>query len=282
VSLKRKQVVFTSECYHIVISMELRSLAEQIIFTTVRIEAHGDSSSKVGTAFAFIYKNNNIDYSFLVTNKHVVRDSKKTTITVTEKDGTAPILGRVHRIDIPVDKWYGHPDPDIDIAVTPLEPIESGFRNKSVSLAIVTIGLSEVPTNEDLAELDAIEDLIFIGYPKGLWDSVNYLPIVRKGMTATPITIDYNGKKQFLVDGSVFKGSSGSPVFIYRSSAYYNRSGTCTVGGKRLLFLGVIADTLSIPFSKSKDRQYLDLGVVVKSSAVIEAIIAYLKSNGEL
>jgi hypothetical protein len=36
----------------------------------------------------------------------------------------------------------------------------------------------------------------------------------RRGMTATPPQLDYCGRPTFLIDASVFGGSSGSPVFL--------------------------------------------------------------------
>lgn len=59
-----------------------------------------------------------------------------------------------------------------------------------------------------------------IGYPNGLWDSQNNLPIIRRGITATSVKKDYNGKKEFLIDAAVFPGSSGSPVFIFNEGSY--------------------------------------------------------------
>ena len=47
-----------------------------------------------------------------------------------------------------------------------------------------------------------------------LIDEVNNKPVVRKGITATDIRLDYNGRKEFLIDAACFHGSSGSPVFL--------------------------------------------------------------------
>ena len=53
-----------------------------------------------------------------------------------------------------------------------------------------------------------------IGYPDGIWDSVNNLPVIRKGITATHPHISWNGKTEFLTDIASFPGSSGSPYFL--------------------------------------------------------------------
>lgn len=57
-----------------------------------------------------------------------------------------------------------------------------------------------IPNFEQLSNLRAIEDITMIGYPTGLWDRVNNLPIVRKGITATHPNINYNGIEEILID----------------------------------------------------------------------------------
>ena len=52
-----------------------------------------------------------------------------------------------------------------------------------------------IPAQADLESLDAIEEIVMIGYPNGLWDSVNNMPIARRGITATPVYLNYEGKK---------------------------------------------------------------------------------------
>ena len=53
-----------------------------------------------------------------------------------------------------------------------------------------------------MSELSAIEEIIMIGYPVGIWDSANNMPIVRKGITATRPDIDYEGRKEFMIDAA--------------------------------------------------------------------------------
>src|SRR6056297_3191293 len=103
------------------------SIAEQLMFTTVRIETRdGDGGSGVGTGFVF-----EIDVAadrkalFLVTNKHVIAGAKTGTLSFTiAKDG-APSIGK--RYDLKVDDFEtgftGHDDPDADVAAMPFVPI---------------------------------------------------------------------------------------------------------------------------------------------------------------
>ena len=64
-----------------------------------------------------------------------------------------------------------------------------------------------------------------IGYPNGLWDQKNNLPIARRGLSATPIYSNQNGKNEFLIDCACFPGSSGSPIYTYQQGIYQNGDG---------------------------------------------------------
>jgi hypothetical protein len=72
----------------------------------------------------------------------------------------------------------------------------------------------------------------FIGYPNGIWDSKNLLPVVMRGTTASPIEVDFEGTPRFLIDASVFGGSSGSPVFILNQGTYSMKDGGVAVGSR--------------------------------------------------
>ncbi|MCD4705895.1 serine protease [bacterium] len=94
--------------------------------------------------------------------------------------------------------------------------------------------------NTKLEELSAIEDVIMVGYPNGLWDQKNNLPLFRKGITSSHPAIDFNGKNIGAVDMACFPGSSGSPIFILNENGYSDKKGTMRLGAKRLIFLGIL------------------------------------------
>src|SRR5690606_30221987 len=107
------------------------------------------------------------------------------------------------------------------------------------------------------------------------------LTLCRRGITATPIGIDFMREPKFLVDASVFPGSSGSPVFLYNSGSFAQKAGG-TVIGSRVMFLGVIAavflqeDTGEIRIADAPTaavpiaviRHMINLGIVFKASTV--------------
>lgn len=78
-----------------------------------------------------------------------------------------------------------------------------------------------------------------IGYPNGIWDATNNLPVIRKGTTATHANIPWNAKQEFLTDIASFPGSSGSPVFIANIGGYTDNKGNTYMGDHRIYLLGV-------------------------------------------
>lgn len=149
------------------------------------------------------------------------------------------------------------------------------------------LGRSLVPAPESLDDYDAIESVTFVGYPNGLYDTANYLPVTRRGTTATPLHLHWCGKAQFLVDASVFPGSSGSPVFALSEGTHRTRG--AVVLGSRLAFLGVRSavqvqwDTSAELLTKGptiRTQQLLDLGVVQRWTAVLETVEECLRQHG--
>ena len=120
--------------------------------------------------------------------------------------------------------------------------------------------------------MSAIEDLTFIGYPNGLYDQINHNPIIRKGITATPIWNNFKGKPDFLIDGGVYPGSSGSPVFIYNQGSYATSEGI--VIGTRLHFVGVLYET-SINIANNQTT-FLNLGIAINSMVIYDEIKLYV------
>src|SRR5664280_1563980 len=126
--------------------------------------------------------------------------------------------------------WAGHPDPKVDVAALSLSPLLNVMATQGTHAFFRTVDASLCVTPGRAAKLDALESVVFVGYPSGIYDTTNLIPIIRRGMTATPIAVDYRGLPAFLVDAAVFPGSSGSPVFLFDRGAYQERSGGTVVG----------------------------------------------------
>jgi len=275
------------------------SIFENILFTTVRVEARlPNNSTSTGTGFVFNYVKNDKQYLFVVTNKHVIKNSIKGKLTFNQSDGEKPILGKVFTIDYSnfESQWIGHPQDDIDVAIMPFAPVLNELSNRGVQIFFRSVTPNLIPSDKLLREeIDAVEDIVFVGYPSDIYDRRNLLPVVRRGITATPISVDFEGKPAFLIDASIFPGSSGSPVFLCNIGSY-SPKGKGLVVGSRIFFLGVVAsvfirkdlntiELIDIPTGKIPvvaTTQMVDLGLIYKSIVIKELIEEFLKTRGEI
>lgn len=220
------------------------SLTEKLAYSTVRIEVTlNDGQTGTGTGFFFrLLEENNQHVPVIVTNWHVVKGTKRGLFHMTLADDKGNPQEASHKgIEIwDFEKyWIRHPNPEVDLAAMPIAPLLHEANKSSMHLFYISLDKSLIPSESDISELTAVEDILMVGYPTGIWDTVHNFPVFRKGITATHPAKDYNGRKEFMIDAACFPGSSGSPVFLYNIGNYVNRSGG-TVIGSRFKFLGVL------------------------------------------
>lgn len=220
------------------------SPSNNLLYTTVRIETF--SGGRIGSGTAFFY--NLVDEAkgtmpLIVTNKHVVKDAEigMFQVHLADSSGSAP-SGQFETFSIPSFKsqWVLHPDPNVDLAAMPIQPLRLRVSSSGKSMFYRALDKRLIRTPEQLLELNALEDAVMVGYPIGLWDKTNNLPILRRGTTATHPAADFNGEKVGLIDIACFPGSSGSPVFIFNSGPYTDSKGNTLVSGGRVVLLGVL------------------------------------------
>jgi V8-like Glu-specific endopeptidase len=219
-------------------------ITEQLLHATIRIEcldAKGVLSSGTGYFFNFAAHDGNICPA-IITNKHVVAGQSRGFfhLTLAKADGE-PDYGKHERVEL-LDFaacWLEHPDPNVDLAMCLIGGLFNHLDQMGKRPFYRGISKEIIPSAAELQNLNAVEDIMMIGYPNGLWDAKNNLPIVRRGITATPAYQDYNERDEFLIDAACFPGSSGSPVFIVNQGLVYQRGNT-NLGTSRLMFLGVL------------------------------------------
>jgi hypothetical protein len=219
--------------------------AEQLAHSTVRIAcrmADGSVSTGSGFFYAFVKKETS-SVPAIVTNKHVVKGAVSAEFSLTlrgQDDG--PVVGQ--HITIQLDqfesRWLPHPDPQVDLCVMPIAPLLSDAAAVGKTFFFVSLEESLLPTEAELSDLSALEEILMIGYPNGIWDATNNMPILRRGITATHPNLDYEGRKEFMIDAACFPGSSGSPVFLFNASGWTDRKGNTMMGGVRAKLLGVL------------------------------------------
>lgn len=221
------------------------SLSEKLAFSTVRIECELENE-QIGTGTGFFFhfaKNDDIHVPAIVTNKHVVSGAKKGTFRMTLADASGEPNQQSHHAFLFENfesMWIPHPDQNIDLCAMPIAPLLQAAKKESKQLFYISLDKSLIPTKEEYEDMVLMEEITMVGYPNGIWDEVNNMPIFRRGITATHPNLDWNGNPEFLIDAACFPGSSGSPVFLYNQFGYATKSGGMAIGPGRLKLLGVL------------------------------------------
>lgn len=210
-------------------------VSEQLMYTTVRLE----TDTGCGTGSYFNFQIEDLIVPVIITNKHVVnnRETEKVQFYVHLKDKEGNPSDNL-KIEYNTH-WIFHRDKDLCACyVNPLfEEIKNRYDRE---VFFIANDANIVPSQSKLEELSAIEELVMVGYPIGLWDQKNNLPIFRKGFTACHPGIDFNERGIGLADMSCFPGSSGSPIYIFNSGGYQDKRGNMYIGTSRLLLLGYL------------------------------------------
>lgn len=259
--------------------MDVSTVADQLFFVTAYLEGANADQSWSGTGFVYAIETDQGPVLLLVSNKHVLVEADSLRIRMVAAEGSVPKLGHATQVDVHDARSIvvGHPDPAVDVAVMPVAPVLEKMTAMGAPPFFRSVGSEMLLTPAKTEALDAIEEVLFVGYPNALFDTRNFTPIARRGATATPIQLDYRGEPAFLVDATVFPGSSGSPVFLHDSGTYRSRDGAVVVGS-RLILLGVLAavhtaqvggQVASLPAERTLRLETpIGLGIVYRSETV--------------
>jgi hypothetical protein len=280
------------------------SINDFIINSTIKIESIDKiiDSGKVkryrssGTGFFFTFNSSKGNIPVIVTNKHVIKDSEKGILYFKTKDTTGlPNYNKIEKIEIDKfkERWILHPDTSVDIAILPIAPILNTYLKMGKPLFYFGYEEQYIPNDSIRNTICSIEDILMIGYPFGLRDTKNDLPIIRRGVTATPAYLNFNSLQEFLIDMSVYPGSSGSPVVIYNPMTFTTRNGGFYMKG-RLILLGINYATYArdfegkiIPKASYNIEDSLivktpipyNIGIVIKAERLLEfkSLLATIK-----
>lgn len=219
-------------------------LIDQLTHSTVRIETdtiNGMKSTGTGFYMNFLEKEGSA-VPVIITNKHVIANATigRFNVTLANSKGL-PDTGKHRQFQFSKfeELCVKHPDPDIDLAAFPLGPLLTRVQQSGETLFYIPLRTNLIPRDEERASFSSMEDIIMIGYPNGIWDATNNLPVIRRGITATHSNILWNGKSEFLTDIASFPGSSGSPVFLANIGSYIDNKGNVYMGESRIHLLGI-------------------------------------------
>jgi V8-like Glu-specific endopeptidase len=249
--------------------MNIKSISTQLLYSTVPIWGEKDTGEQVsGTGFFFSFKkDNNLTIPLLVTNYHVLKDVVRGIFEFVGRKNDLPSKNKI-RVEFDSSVINRNKNETLDLIAIPIASIINELEQNGKQIFFRSITPEILPSQNQIENLAAIEEITFIGYPSGIYDSYNVSPIVRRGITATPVWNNFKGDPSFLIDAGVYPGSSGSPVFLFNQGSYSTNDGITI--GSRLLFLGVISESF---VRSSSQESFLGLGKVINSKATLD----YLK-----
>lgn len=228
--------------------MKINSPSLYLYLTTVPIVAAGGQKllPEIGTGFF-------IDFlvgagrtsRWLIMNKHLVAGAAEVSLRLHagDRDANGVVTTSQESFDLAVRN---------PLAITVLHPSEDlcGVSGAELAKGADDICRKEfaaeafpermIPTEADLESLSGIQEVIMVGYPTGVKDDANNLPIIRRGVTGSHPGIRFNGECRGILDMASFGGSSGSPVLIW-SENFVLKDGQLREQEKRFL-LGIYVD----------------------------------------
>jgi len=259
--------------------------AELLSLSTVRIECDTPDGISTGTGFFFgFFKDEKVHTPVIVTNRHVVEGATSGQMRLNLETPSGPPLNHknvaVSNLDL---GWIMHPDPHVDLCVYPMAPLLNSAKESGIQFTYSMFDRSTLISQDEIDDLIGLDEVTMVGYPNGLWDSFNNMPIMRRGVAATHPKLDYEGRKEFLIDVACFPGSSGSPVLIYNSGLRMDRAGNIRAGN-RIRLIGILyagplqaatgeIEMMALPISpRPVAVTYLpiNLGQVIKAERLLE------------
>lgn len=260
--------------------------SEILSYNTIRLEIKYDDGN-VGISTGFFYHlegSDNESVPVIMTNKHVLENGIRLDASFNPADKDYKVNLKDDKINFQIDNldsncWFSHPNLNIDLAFVPLNKIITQLTGQQKIPYILYFAHHNLPKPEEWASLTALEQVIVVGYPAGIWDSANNLPVLIPGSTATHPKINYENNTEFLISAPVYQGSSGSPVFLYQNKDMFLGQ-DLNLGKHRPRLVGILShvfhqeqkgDMISIPIPTVKKQVPLvkipnNLGVVIKSS----------------
>jgi hypothetical protein len=231
------------------------TISERLMYSTIRIDVeYSDGDSGTGTGFFYVLRRDGGGGTpMLFTCSHLFQgtpaepyEALKAVFHFHEADVRPDDKGQAQRgpsgrgfvmeLARPARRMLRHTDGSVDLAAFVLGEIN--VDGKIPFFIPFTDG--DVPDAAQLSKLSAVEEVLMIGYPIGIWDDVNFLPVTRRGITATHPAIPFRGTERGLVDVACFPGSSGSPIVIAHEGFYFDKKSNDVMLGTRFHLLGVM------------------------------------------
>jgi hypothetical protein len=241
-------------------------LAVELIHATVQLEQPlGDGTRTVGTGFLISSPGpDGKPRTVLITANHVfdkmALGEARIGYRVANADGSWSYAPKPIKIR---DKdgaalWTHHPTRDVAAMVIKAPP--------EFAKAAIPVGYLAKDDTFDAYQVNAGNEMMALGFPRGLSANSAGFPILRSGRVASYPLGPAAAFPTFLLDFSVFPGNSGGPVFISRQQ---NQT-TLTPVSDKAPEQGFIAGLLTQQVELNSER--LEIGIVTHARYIRETI----------
>lgn len=214
-----------------------------VFFATSKMVSYQkETSNGTGTSFFAKYRDN----MFLITTAHQLDQVSHVRILLLSESKKNPQkeVITIKRSEFTINSKEDYAWVDASMYLSELLKQKKKLELRAFSLEAV-----------DIEAINFMDDVYFVGYPTGLIDKENLTPLMRRCSFATLYENDFGGEPFFVIDGSVFPGSSGSPVFQVSD---------------HIKLLGIISS--SYLTNSGTKQQFVNLGRVIKIDRVLESI----------
>ena len=198
-----------------------QSWQRSAMLNTAPLKVQTKGRERFGTGFFIHYALPDGVVLFLLSNKHVLEDALSVVakLHLRETPGKGLHIGipggnqvyvslKNHRdVELEVkNRMFIHPSAD-------LACLECSYLVRRNDTVLVPFSQARI-LDWSKSSLFPSQQVMFIGYPKKIMDMTHNLPVARTGTLASLPELDFDGRSEFLIDGTAWPGSSGSPVFV--------------------------------------------------------------------
>jgi V8-like Glu-specific endopeptidase len=230
-----------------------------LIQATVQLEQPtGTGQRTVGTGFLISEPGpDGAPKTVLITAGHVLADMKAPEARIgyrtADPDGAWRYTPRSLRIrdDAGRPLWTAHPVQDVAAIAIKAPP--------EFARAAIPIGYLATERDFALNRIAPGDELLILGYPRGMAANPAGFPILRSGRVAS-YPISPAASPTFLLDFAVFPGNSGGPVFATRGLE------AASTASPRPLIAGVLTQQVEM------GRERLEIGIVTHARYIAETV----------
>ncbi len=234
-----------------------------LINATILIEQTNSEGRRFfGTGWLVNLKEAGLNKTALVTARHVFDEMKGDEIKLNwrRQDETGKWLLEPRNLRIRKRNgqmlWRNHEK--FDIGVILINP-HHGAKNSAIPFS----WLANEALLSDFAIAPA-DELLALGYPRGLSANKIGFPILRAGRVASYPILPIKDFPTFLMDFAVFTGNSGGPVYISDSLRKPNGKGQID---EAHLVLGLLAQQVELADTR------LEIGIVIHAHYIREVLL---------